>query len=345
MEKKNTIISISERTGFSISTVSRVLSGKAEAARISKSTVETIQQEARRCNYKPSLLAKGLRTNKTNTIGLVIPSIENVYFSNLASTIIRDARSHGYTTVTVDTMENEENERNSVDSLLARNVDGIIVTPCGQDPAWLEEINRHTAPVVLIDRYFNSTELPYVCTDNYQGGYEATRYLLNSGHERILCIQGTPHSMPVRERVRGHLDALRSKGLEDGARIVGDSFSIQNGYLETKLALNAATRPTAIFALSNTILLGAIKAIKESGLRVPDDISIITFDNNTFLDFMDPPITRMSQPVNEIGTLAVKLLIQSINEKHPVDTKLQLQPQLIVCESVANIHTMTEQAG
>lgn len=345
MEKKNTIISISERTGFSVSTVSRVLSGKAEAARISKATVETIQQEAKRCNYKPSLLAKGLRTNKTNTIGLVIPSMENIYFANLASTIIRDARAYGYTTVTVDTMEDESNERNGIDSLLARNVDGIIVTPCGQDPAWLENINRNTTPVVLIDRYFNSTELPYVCTDNYQGGYEATRYLLNNGHENILCIQGTPYSMPVRERVRGYLDALRGKGLEEHARIVGDSFSIQNGYLETKLVLNTVSRPTAIFALSNTILLGAIKAIRESGLSIPNDISIITFDNNTFLDFIDPPVTRMSQPVNEIGTLSVKLLMQSIDEKRPIDTKLQLQPQLIVCESVANVLLEAERVG
>ena len=115
MEKKNTIISISERTGFSVSTVSRVLNGKAEIARISKSTVEAIEQEAKRCNYKPSLLAKGLRTNKTNTIGLVIPSMENIYFANLASTIIRDARSYGYTIVTVDTMENERNERDGED--------------------------------------------------------------------------------------------------------------------------------------------------------------------------------------------------------------------------------------
>lgn len=345
MKKKSTIVSISERTGFSISTVSRVLNGKAELARISKSTVEAIQEEAKRCNYKPSLLAKGLRTSKTDTIGLVIPSMENLYFANLASTIIRDARAYGYTTVTVDTMEDEANERNGIDSLLARNVDGIIVTPCGQDPAWLENISRNITPVVLIDRYFNSTELSYVCTDNYQGGYEATRYLLNNGHENILCIQGTPHSMPVRERVRGYLDALRGKGIECRARIAGNSFSIQNGYLETKLALNSASRPTAIFALSNTILLGAIKAIRESGLVIPDDISVITFDNNTFLDFIDPPVTRMSQPVNEIGTLAVKLLMQNIAEEQPTSAHMQLQPQLIVCESVANMLMKAEQTA
>lgn len=345
MKKKSTIVSISERTGFSVSTVSRVLNGKAELARISKSTVEAIQEEAKRCNYRPSLLAKGLRTSKTDTIGLVIPSMENLYFANLASTIIRDARAYGYTTVTVDTMEDEHNERNGIESLLARNVDGIIVTPCGQDPEWLENINRNIAPVVLIDRYFNATELSYVCTDNYQGGYEATRYLLNNGHENILCIQGTPYSMPVRERVRGYIDALRDKGLNARARIVGDSFSIQNGYLETKLALNSPSRPTAIFALSNTILLGAIKAIKESELVMPDDISAVTFDNNTFLDFIDPPITRMSQPVNEIGTLAVKLLLQSINEKQPMGTHMQLQPQLIVCDSVANILLKAEQTA
>ena len=337
MKKKSTIVSISERTGFSVSTVSRVLNGKAELARISKSTVEAIQEEAKRCNYRPSLLAKGLRTSKTDTIGLVIPSMENLYFANLASTIIRDARAYGYTTVTVDTMEDEHNERNGIESLLARNVDGIIVTPCGQDPEWLENINRNIAPVVLIDRYFNATELSYVCTDNYQGGYEATRYLLNNGHENILCIQGTPYSMPVRERVRGYIDALRDKGLDARARIVGDSFSIQNGYLETKLALNSPSRPTAIFALSNTILLGALKAVREMKLRIPDDISLVSFDNYDYLDYLDPAVTRVGQPSDEIGAQAMEILLQRIAGETGGEEQRRLPPSLIVCRSVRKL--------
>lgn len=335
--QNETLLTISERTGFSASTVSRVLSGQAEKYRISSRTIELIKNEAERCNYAPSILAQGLRTNKTKTIGFLIPSIENPYFANMANTVIREAKSYGYTVVLVDTMENEDNESQGIASLLSRKVDGILLVPCGRNPAKIEAVNRNDVPVVLIDRYYKDTELSYVCTNNFLGGLEATRYLLSQGHRRIVCIQGTPYSMPVIERDRGYTEALEEIGLGQQAHIAGKDFSIQNGYLETKLALSSTTPPTAVFTQSNTILLGAIKAIRESGLKIPDDISIISFDNNTFLDFLDPAITRVSQPVEEIGILSVKILLQSIDNHSNENTQLQLPPRLIVCNSVKTI--------
>lgn len=333
--KKETLITISERTGYSVSTVSRVLSGKANKYRISDKTIAIISEEARNCNYTPSLLAKGLRTSKTHTIGLLVPSIENPYFSNIASIVISEARKIGYTIVLVDTMEDENNEREGVESLLARMVDGIIVVPSGQDPEFLENVDKHT-PVVLIDRHYEPTSLSYVTTNNYEGGLEATKYLIGFGHRDILCIRGVHHSTPARERERGYLEALRQSGLEDKARVAGNDFTIQNGYLETKLALNGSKPPTAIFAMSNTILLGAIKAIRESALRIPDDISIVSFDNYTYLDYLDPAITRVGQRINEMGTLAIKLLLQRLEGGNVETAKIQLIPQLIVCNSVTH---------
>ncbi|GHU98814.1 transcriptional regulator RbsR [Bacteroidia bacterium] len=335
--KKETLITISERTGFSITTVSRVLSGKASKYRICEKTIKLISEEAKQCNYVPSLLAKGLRTRKTHTIGLLVPSIENPYFANIASIVIGEAKNAGYTVVLVDTMEEEENERTGLPSMLSRKVDGIIMVPCGKNPGYIEEIDRNDTPVVLIDRCFDDTTLSYVCTDNYRGGYDATEYLIDNGHRNILCIRGVPYSMPARERERGYCDALLEHGLSEGMRIVGSDFSIRNGYLETKLALNGANRPTAVFAMSNTILLGAIKAIRESSLRIPDDISIISFDNNTYLDFLDPAITRVSQPINDMGTLAIQILIHRMEEPPTSRTQIQLPPQLIVCNSVRHI--------
>lgn len=299
---KETLVTISKRTGFAISTVSRVLNGQAEKYRISRKTVELILAEARRCDYTPSLLAKGLRMKRTNTLGLLIPQVSNPYFADIASAIIREARSHGYTVMVVDTMENEENEQEG-------------------------------------DRSFERTSLPYVCTDNYRGGVEATRILLQSGHRRIACIQGVPHSMPNRRRVQGYLDALRQAGLQEEAIITGDAFSLENGYRQTKLAVDGPDRPTAIFALSNTILLGAVKAIRESGLRIPEDISVVSFDDNPYLDFLVPAITRIGQPVEEIGKTAVRLLLESIREEVRCRTQLQLPPERIVRDSVANPRT------
>lgn len=337
--QKATLISISEQTGFSISTVSRVLSGQAEKYRISEQTVNVIKSEAKRTNYTPSLLAKGLRTKCTNTIGLIIPSIDNPYFANIASVIIQEAKCQGIKVFVLDTFENEVSEQEGVLSMVSQNVDGIVVVPCGQDPTLLERINADT-PIVLIDRCFDQTNIPFVCTDNYLGGLIGTRYLLDNGHRRIACIQGTPHSVTVKERVRGYLDALRERGLEE-TMISGVNFSIQNGYLETKLILANMTPPTAIFALSNTILLGTVKALREASIRVPEEISVMCFDNNTYLEFLDPAITCISQPIEEIGTLAVKILMNCISGKMQMpDAKILLPPRLLVRHSVASIHSL-----
>ncbi|WP_295937481.1 LacI family DNA-binding transcriptional regulator [uncultured Alistipes sp.] len=325
---KETLVTISKRTGFAISTVSRVLSNQAGKYRISPKTVELILAEAKRCNYTPSLLAKGLRMKQTNTLGLLIPSVANPYFADIASVVIQEAKSNNYTVMVVDTMESEGNEQEEIRNLLSHRVDGIIVVPCGSTPEYLEEVDK-SVPIVLIDRYFAHTSLPYVCTDNYRGGADATRLLLENGHRNILCIQGVRHSMPSRQRVRGYLDTLQQAGLAHTAVVTGDAFSMHNGYMETKAALNRTDRPTAIFALSNTILLGAVKAIRESVLRIPEDISIVSFDNNPYLDFLVPAITRISQPLEEIGKTAVRLLLESIRENSRSQTQLQLAPHMV----------------
>lgn len=336
--RKETLITLSRRTGFSVSTVSRVLNGKANKYRISEKTVKLITEEANSRNYKPSLLAKGLRTQKTNTIGLLVPGIDNPYFANIASTVISETSRLGYTTVLVDT--NGRPRPRTGRCRIARIAHGRRhhrrAERAGTRRAGIDRPQPHAG--VLIDRYFEPTALPYVTTNNYEGGFNATKYLIGFGHRDILCIRGVPHSMPARERERGYLDALREAGLEDRARIAGNDFSIQNGYLETKFELSGSARPTAIFAMSNTILLGTIKAIKESGLRIPDDISVVSFDNYTYLDYLDPAITRVSQRISEMGALAVKILLQRIEGTGNDDAKIQLSPQLIVCNSVAHAH-------
>lgn len=333
---KETLVSIAERTGFSVSTVSRVLSGKAAKYRISDKTIALIAQEARRCNFTPSLLAKGLRTNRTDTLGLLIPSIDNPYFAHIASIIVQEARTRGYKVILIDTSEDEQNEQEGVRSLISRKVDGILIAPAGGDPAFLESVAQQT-PVVCIDRCFAETSLPYVVTDNFRGGREATQYLIDHGHERILCIQGVRHSMPSAERVAGYRQALAENGIKQRAQVAGDGFSIRNGYEQTLRALHLRQRPTAIFALSNTILLGALKAIRELRLRIPDDISVLSFDNYEYLDYLDPSVTRISQPSAEIGAQAMEILLRRINGDAPQAVQLRLAPTLVACRSVKRL--------
>ena len=138
-------------------------------------------------------------------------------------------------------------------------------------------------------------------------------------------------------RVAGYKSAMRKAGLDDEVLVVGNEFSLQNGYLETKLLLNRNPRPTAIFALSNAIALGSIKAIREAGLNIPEDISLIAYDSNIYMDFLIPPISRIGQPVEDMAKLATKLLFESIETKQRLNSQLELAPKIILRESVKNL--------
>ncbi len=332
--KKETLSTISRRTGFSISTISRVLSGKAEQYRICENTVRTIREEAKKCHYSPDVVARSLRTRKTYTIGLLVPEIQNPFFANISSIVIQKAKEKGYNIIVADSMEKEENEIQAIQDFVSRKVDGMIVVPVGQNPGYLEEINRST-PVILIDRYYNNTDLQYVCSDNYAGACMATEHLISKGYRNITVIQGVNASTTNQERIRGHLSALRKYDTVN-TEIHGDSFSIENGYRIAKQAISSGSVPDAIFAFSNTIMLGALKAIKEAGKRIPGDIALISFDNNNYLDYLDPPVTRISQPIEKIGEIATDILIKRITGKSSEKEKSQchkIAPDLILGKS------------
>lgn len=334
--RKITLLDLAQMTGFSVTTISRVLNGKTESHRISKASEEIILEAVRKSGYKPNLVAQSLRNHSTHTIGLLVPHIENPFFANIAGVVIREAHKYTYPVMLIDTLESQMVESQAIDTLLSRNVDGIIMVPVGGDTDRLTEIYNEK-PIVLIDRYYENHVIPYVATDNYRGAYDATRLLIDSGHRNIMCIQGNPQSITSKERVRGYSDALVDAGFENRVHVCGNEFSTQNGYVETKLALHNSPGISAIFALSSTILLGSIKAIYEHGIKIPDDISIISFDNNNFLDFMNPSVTTVAQPLEHIGIMAVKMLMDRILDNVDTNTSILLQPEIIRRNSIRNI--------
>lgn len=331
--KKSTLADIARLTGLSITTISRVLNGKSEEFRISKSSQDIVLKAVKELDYRPNVAAQSLRSNSMHTIGLLVPRIDNPFFANIASIIIREAHKYTYPVMVIDTVENPLEEDAALDTLLSRNVDGIIVAPCSDSPERLREI-AEKKPVVLIDRYYENEDLPYVATDNYSGAVEAVNLLIANGHRDIMCIQGSPLSITSRNRVKGYRDAMVNAGLEDFLNIRGNDYSVQNGYIETKLELLSGRPVSAIFALSSTILLGAMKAIEEQGLKVPDDISLLSFDNNVFLDYLNPSITRVCQPVEHIGIVAVKLLMDSILGLSVRQPSMLLPPTVMLRNSV-----------
>lgn len=336
MTKKTTLSEIARNTGYSVSTISRVLSGNVDN-RISEHAVSVIRAEAERCNYSYRPLAQILHKNRTKTIGVMLPSVTNPYFAEICGSIIQEASNRGYSSIVVITMESEDEQAECISTLLAKKVDGILAAPCGNDSVLFEKLNN-TIPVVLVDRFFISRDIPYVTSNNFKGAFDATMLLINSGHKNIACIQGDMNSLPNRKRVEGFECAMKSAGLQDSAEIVGDRFSVQNGYLETKLLLNRPHRPTAIFALSYTIALGVMKAMRDSSLVVGKDVSVISYDDNLGLDYMMPPITRVSQPIEEMGRLAAKILIGRIEGVEDKTPQLELNTELVVRDSVCIIN-------
>ena len=334
LEMKENLSTIARRIGVSVTTVSRVLSGNAAKYRISADTARRVREEAERSNYAPSIVAQSLRKQQTRTVGLLTPSLANPYFAEMASVIISEVHKRGYTTIVIDTMEDEGNFADGLTQLLARQVDGIIAVPCGQDEKLVSDINKSFVPVMLVDRYYEDSPLPFVSTNNYKGGFDATNLLISSDHRQIACIQGVRTSVPNNERVRGYRDAMKEAGLEEFELVAGNEFSIQNGYLETKLLLSGQNRPSAVFALSNNITLGVLKACREAGLKIPQDLSLMSFDNYAYMDYMEPPITRVGQPVEDMATLATKILFDRIDGLSTGTSQLRLSPTIIRGESI-----------
>lgn len=336
MNHKVNIIDIARKAGYSIATVSRVLNGKSDKYRISTLAQEKIKSAALELNYVPNEYARNLRTGKSKTIALIVPTLNNPFFAEIASVINTEIRKFNYITLIGDSDDNIVNEKTEIAHLSSRNLDGMIIVPSGNEYDHLVNLQESGIPIVCIDRYFEDLGLSYVSSDNYDGAYYASKYLINNGHTSIACIQGIAHSTSNRQRVKGFIDVMNSEGIKSYT-VTGDSFSEQNGYLETKMLLQQKVKPTAIFAFSNTIAMGCIKALKEESIKIPYDMSLITFDDNPYLNYIDPPLTCISQPVEDICKIAVKILFSSITKTDTSPKQVLLKTQLKVKASVRNI--------
>jgi len=338
LKDKTNITDIAQRTGLSISTVSRVLNGKSRQYRISIKSEKIIEAAAKELNYIPNYFASNLKSSKTNTLGLIVPSLNNPFFATIASKINIELRSHGYTIIIADSNEDIETEIIELNQFVSRNFEGLIIIPCGSQKNHIKQIYDQGLPLILIDRYFEDSDIPYVSTDNFDGAVKATQLLIENGHSSITCIQGVKESIPNQLRVKGFKYAMKEAGILDTINVVGDDFSVQNGFLETKLLLQKKERPSAIFTLSNTIALGCIKALKQENIRVPEDISIITFDDQEFLDFLATPITSIAQPLDDMCKVATKYLLSKLNnQKTDTITQVILKPEIKHRQSIAKI--------
>ena len=335
--KKANIKDIASLTNLSITTVSRVLTGKAKQYRISEKSQNKVLEAAKTLNYIPSQIAINLQSGKTSTIALIIPSLANPFFSKIAARINMEMQQKGYTTLISDSNESIAIENEELKQLVSRNVEGIIIVPCGNKWKHIKNVQQMGIPLICLDRYFEGVDIPFVSTDNYRGAYIATKHFIENGHTRIACIQGVQDSMPNKLRTKGFEDVMRESGIEE-YHIVGYDFSVQNGYTETLLLLQNQFKPTAIFSFSNTIALGSIKALKENNIKVPDDISLITFDDHPYLDYLSTPLTCVVQPIEDMCNIATRLLFSRIQNEEIKTNQVLLRPEMKFRESVKRIN-------
>ena len=337
---KENLTGIAKRLGLSAATVSRVLSGKAGSHRISPETQKRVMEEALRCQYTPPHKGKSADNSLQRTIALVLPTVANPYFAELAGAVVSELNAKGFTTLLIDCQEDPQLQKSFLGSISRTHIDGILAAPCGEDASFFEYINENYMPVVLVDRYFEGAPLSFVTSNNFKGAKEGTELLLARGHRHIACICGNGDSMPNRRRAEGYREALLEAGCEENALILGDAFSSENGYLCTQKLFseeNDAGTPTAIFAMSYTILLGVLKALRELGLRCPEDVSLLTFDENLCLDYMVPRISRVEQAIRQMGISSARLLIDRINGGDDFNNRIELNTTLVERESIRDI--------
>ncbi len=305
------ISELASQLDVSVTTVSRVLSGISAKYRISPATAERVMKAAEKYQVKPDPLGAGLRKGKLGLIGLLLPDITNPFFSSLARAIERELREAGMAVLLGDSNEDVATETDQLTVMLGRRLDGLILVPVGVESPELERVvlDRRT-PVVTVDRIVPGLSVSSVALDNFEAGRMAAAYLLDAGHKRIGCLRGDPKSFADGERLRGFSAAVEQYGYRVDQEIVrGSGYSRESGIDSVRFILDPTRRPSAIVTLSGQGILSLLEMASEMDVRLPDELSVVAFDEQPWSSFLKPPLTTIVQPIDELARQAVKLLL------------------------------------
>ncbi|KUK66209.1 MAG: Transcriptional regulator [Parcubacteria bacterium 34_609] len=339
MDMKINIKHVAEKSGFSTATVSRVLRnypGVREKTR--KKVLEAVSE----LNYEVNAVARSLRQEKTYSIGIVVGNVLSQFYSVIAKSVEDTANKFGYNTILCNGDENPEKELNYLKVLKSNRVDGIILTPTGKNSEYINNLIRSGTKVVLLDRVIEGVDCDAVLVDNANGAYKAVKYLIDQGYKRIGIINGYLDRTTGAERLKGYLQALAEADIpKDNSLIKIGDFKKESGKKLTKELLKQVNKPEAIFVTNIDMSMGALSAIKEMGISIPDEIGIICFDDSEWAPIITPPITVIRQPVYQLGSIASELLIKNIenNEKDLIHkSKIIILPtELIIRDSTKKL--------
>jgi LacI family transcriptional regulator len=341
--KKVSISDIARKAGVSVSTVSFVMNDKAVKMRISREVIEKVENVAREMGYRPNQLARGLRTGKTKTIGLIVENISNAFFATLAKTIEDEAKKYDYKVVYCSTDNDEGKARELINMLSQRQVDGYIITPTQHLAEDIRRLQAENKPVVLIDRYFPQHEdIPAVLVDNYEGVAQGTEYLLKKGYHKIALVTIEAEMAHMKDRLRAYYDVMARHGIavEDRlVKIVSYGTGRETALKEIKGLLSGnGGAVDAVFFLTNYLGVLGIEAIKDLEIKIPEQLAVLCFDDNDIFRLYNPTISVIRQPIEAIGQEAMIALIARLkhtgSEVYPENKPMKLPAELIPRQSI-----------
>jgi LacI family transcriptional regulator len=331
-----TIKEVAQHAGVSVATVSRVVN---KSGYVSANLEERVRAAMRDLNYKPSALARSLRRQVTQTIGVLVPQLDQPFFSALAFAVEKTLFNRDYRALVCSSEESREKEDAYIDILLRQRVDGVVLAPTGHNTENVHRLVDGGVPVVIVDRDLPHVPVNRVLATNYEGALSGARYLIELGHRRIALIGGAPHSEAMSHRLEGARRALISAGCPpaDDMIVINRLPEFEESYRAAQklLARPLEERPTAIFALNDVMAMGVYHAAAELGLILPDDLSVVGFDDIPAARYIVPSLTTVAQPIYQMGEAAALTLIRHIQDDSlPLET-IQLETRLVVRDSTA----------
>jgi len=305
-----TIRDVAKLAGVSVATVSRVLN---QNGYVNEETEKRVRKAIEELNYKPNEVARTLFKKTSKTIGLIVPDISNPFFPELVRAIEDVMNIYDYTVILCNSDEKSEKEKQYMDVLKQKYVDGMILTT---SQLAVEEVIELDMPIVVLDRLSDHT-FPSVIADNYNGARLATRHLYDIGCRKIAHIQGPSHVVNAMQRFYGYRDEMKRLGLWEHALVIQGNYQLKQAKEAVVQALQT-NQVDGIFAGNDAMAVGALKAVQQLGLRVPEDVAIIGYDGIPLTEMTTPELSTISQPIYEMGAIAARLLVKKI-EGQPID--------------------------
>ncbi len=325
---------VAKLAGVSSSTVSRVIN---QNIPVDEQTKKRVDAAIKKLNYRPNLLAKGLRLRSSHFIGLVVPEFIPLHaFANIIKYTEESAVRHDFSLILGNHHDNPDIEEQFIDSLIRRNVDGIIFSRVSDESRVLRILHERNIPIVVIDRVLEDENVPSVVLNNYHAGELAAEHLVNLGHKHVACISGPLNIRLCRERIKGFRRVLTEHDIAFGDDLIyeGD-FKLEGGMKGTEALLRNHKEITGIWAHNDVMAAGVIKELDKNGINVPENISVIGMDDVSLATIMTPALTTIEQPFKEMSEKAVEMIVMQKEGKLLSDKTIIVEPSLIVRETTA----------